>query len=196
MHSYSIDEGIERTKILLLLVLSVALGWGINWIFGLLHITFPWWAESPSILSVFGILLWLFDNHFWKGKLFRKMKSIYIPNINGNWDATLISSFSTEDAHLASLTIKQSATRISLSLETKNSISISQSAIMRNSGTPTDYELIYTYENTPKATADKSLQTHQGVTRLQIANDNNAMTGEYFSGRGRQNYGRIEIRRK
>jgi hypothetical protein len=40
------------------------------------------------------------------------------------------------------------------------------------------------------------MNIHHGTTRLQISEDVNSLEGEYYSGRGRQQYGRIVFKRK
>ncbi|MHB8807755.1 MAG: Cap15 family cyclic dinucleotide receptor domain-containing protein [Anaerolineaceae bacterium] len=196
MHTYAHDEKYEKTKFITLFVLSILCMWGINKLFILLQINLPWWVESPSVFSIFSIFLLLFDNYIWKWRFLRHIKSLYAPNINGKWDTTIYSSFSKNEATLALIIIKQTASRISISLETKNSKSISKIASITYVGTHSDYELDYTFENSPKATSDQILQQHRGVVWMQIADDNKSMVGEYFSGRGRQNYGKIEMNRQ
>jgi len=54
--------------------------------------------------------------------------------------------------------------------------------------------LIYHYLNEPKPNAMKTMHAHKGTAVLRLKNDE-FMEGEYYTGRDRQNYGGLTLRR-
>jgi len=78
-----------------------------------------------------------------------------------------------------------------LILESAGSISQSLVAALQV-GTPEGTVLSSQYRNEPKPGALATMQIHYGTARLALR-DAAVLEGEYYSGRGRQNYGAIRI---
>jgi len=51
--------------------------------------------------------------------------------------------------------------------------------------------LNYQYINDPKSNAVETMSTHRGTARLIFDEKKNTLEGEYYSGRGRQNFGSL-----
>ena len=58
-----------------------------------------------------------------------------------------------------------------------------------------DIILTYEYHNEPLPGATGTMHAHRGSATLRLAENGNALEGEYFSGRDRANYGAIHLRR-
>ncbi|MBT3750294.1 MAG: hypothetical protein HOG34_15035 [Bacteroidetes bacterium] len=196
MHPYQIEEKIKTRIIITAFVLSIALAR----IFSLgaenLPIKIPWWIETPSVLGFFGLIIFSYNRWFWKTKFFQSLEWFYIPNLNGIWKAEILSSHNDfASPIICNMNIRQTASHISLSLETSQSISSSENAILTRVDKFNQFELIYNYVNKPKADAISSMNIHHGTTWLQILDNSSKLDGEYYSGRGRQNFGRIVLKR-
>ena len=145
---------------------------------------------------MFGLFIWLFDNYLWKTNLFQRLEFLYIPNLNGVWETEIKTSFENfSDSIKAKTIIRQTATWISISFETEESTSYSIHAALVRVDRAKKYELIYVYENKPKADSVKSMNIHNGTAWLQILDHNDVLEGEYYTGRGRQNFGKVTITR-
>ena len=118
-----------------------------------------------------------------------------VPNLEGTWQGHIKSSF---DKHVtqynAILTIKQTWSRIGITLETDRSRSHS---LIGGILCDDKHEAVITYEylNEPKAEAERKMQAHRGAAWLTLQNDGRTLEGEYYSGRGRQNFGSLRFMR-
>jgi hypothetical protein len=189
MHSYSIDTE-ERKKILLFLaIISIVFSWSFYKILGYYQLSLPWWIETPSVLFFYGLLFVIFDKWLWQ--YLKKVNFVKTPNLIGEWSGTLKSSF---DNHLsevkATLKIFQTWTRIKILLTTDQSSSHSESASIVIDAQEGKY-LSYQYINDPKSNAVETMSIHRGTVRLVFDEKKNTLEGEYYSGRGRQNFGSL-----
>ena len=91
MHPYSIETEERKIILLLLAAFSVMLAWIIYKILNNYEIVLSWWIESPSVLFFYGLLFIVFDSWLWK--LFRKIYFVKTPNLNGEWDGHIKTSF-------------------------------------------------------------------------------------------------------
>lgn len=200
MHDYTYDSVERRHWTVALLILSMVLTWiGIQLLRGIpvdFNIFVPWNSDFRLSLVVFGLAFTIFNKWLWKCEPFRliTMHSISIPNLNGTWKGTGTTSHDEHaDTFNAKLTIRQSWTKISIELETKDSRSHSEvAALLRKNGT--EFHIEYVYRNEPKPHALDSMNMHYGAARLRILDS--TLKGEYFNGRGRETNGGLELRRE
>lgn len=193
MHPYSVDTN-ERTNILLFLaIISILSTWFFHKTLFNFKIVLPWWFEYPSILTFYGLLFVIFDRFCWKWKVFQKTTLIKTPDLDGKWKGFIQSSFDKHSSKIdASLEIHQSWTKIKILLFTEQSVSYSESAsIIANQ--PEAIFLSYQYLNEPKANSVDTMHTHRGTTRLTLKN--NVLSGQYYSGRNRKNFGILNFKR-
>jgi hypothetical protein len=194
MHSYSIDIEERRTVLLVLAVSSILLTWGFFKILSDLKFSLPWWIESPSVLGLYGFLFIIFNNWFWK--ILIMIGIIKTPNLNGIWEGGLKTSFDGSDSEIQStLKIFQNWTRIKIILTTKKSSSHSEAASLVIEPPEGKY-LSYQYINEPRMDAVKTMSIHRGTAILFFDEKNNTLTGEYYSGRGRQNFGSLVFKKQ
>src|SRR6267154_1877691 len=64
MHGYSTDSGERRVVPLLLASVAIALAWLSSNILAVMHVSLPWWLDSPSTLGYYGLLYDLIINIF------------------------------------------------------------------------------------------------------------------------------------
>ena len=197
MHPYQIDEVIRTRIFIISAALSIGSAWLFNFFTTALKFSVPWWIETPSVLGFFGLYVWLYNNWFWKKWPFRKLSWFYIPDLSGKWNVTIKSSFKNfEEETLAWAMIRQTASKMSISLDMPQSKSYSAFAIISRIERQNTFEMIYHYENHPKPDSKETMSIHKGTTWVQIADDIQTMNGDYYSGRGRQHFGSILFVRK
>jgi hypothetical protein len=192
MHKYSIDTK-ERPRITALLaVISIILSLLIQKFLGVLNITY-WWLPAPSVMAVFWLLYFLFDNYLWNFKIFKIIRLVKAADIRGSWKGSIST---THDDNLqpidADLRIIQTWTTLEFALETKQSASKSYSAHLC-CGHPKDIKIYYQYLSEPKIGAPETMSIHHGTAFLKLSPDGSKLTGEYYSGRGRGTQGTMEF---
>lgn len=193
MHPYSIESEERRSVFLILAGLSIVLSWAIYKTLVHYDVFLPWWIESPSILSIYGLLVFVYDK--WAWRLSRKIGLSKIPDLRGEWTGHLRSSFDEhETAVIAKLTIFQTWTRMKVLLDSELSWSQSELASIALK-TPEGKYLYYQFLNEPKANAPETMSMHRGTVKLLFDEKKKTLFGEYYSGRDRQNYGSLFFRR-
>jgi hypothetical protein len=194
MHSYSIDTQERINTLLLLAVISIILAWSFYNILTMYHIVLPWWVESPSVLSFYGLLFIVFDR--WGWKFLRRINLIKTPKLAGVWCGCLKTSFDEHSSEIkASLRIFQTWTRIKIILCTEHSLSHSDTASVVINASEGKY-LSYQYINEPKSNAIKTMSIHRGTAQLLFNEKENTLIGEYYSGRDRQNFGSLNFKKR
>jgi hypothetical protein len=113
------------------------------------------------------------------------------PNLIGEWSGTLKSSFDNHASEVkVTLKIFQDWTKIKILMTTEQSSSHSESASIVIDASEGKY-LSYQYINEPKSNAVETMNIHRGTVRLVFDEKKNTLEGEYYSGRGRQNFGSL-----
>jgi len=193
MHTYSIDTEERKNILLFLAVVSIIFSWSFYKILGNYQVFLPWWIESPSILFFYGLFFAIFDKWFWQ--YLKKIKFVKTPNLNGEWNGNLKSSFNNHSVEVkATLKIFQTWTRIKILLTTDQSLSQSETASIVID-TPEGNYLSYQYINEPKSNSVKTMSIHRGTVRLIFDEEKNTLNGEYYSGRDRQNFGSLSFKK-
>ncbi|MCJ7570793.1 MAG: hypothetical protein MUO82_02805 [Candidatus Thermoplasmatota archaeon] len=195
MHPYSTDSNERKIIPISLAIFSVIFAWTLNRILNLLQYNPPWWFDVPSFMGFYGLLYLIFDNYLWRVPILKKMGLVNVPDLNGRWEGHITSSF-TNNAKIynATIMVYQKWTKISICLEMQHSKSrsLSASILVEDSN---EIVLNYEYLNEPKPNARNSMNIHRGTTRLILSSDLRELEGDYYSGRGRQNYGSLKFKR-
>lgn len=199
MHPYSTTSNERKWITFFLLILSVILSWGFIsfWefihSFGLLGQLF--FVINPyidfSVVLIFEILYICFDKWFWKIPF---MPFVEVPNLNGKWEGTLISSYKGRTIVKPEMTINQTWQNIEIRLKTDKSTSktISASFITKNHKS---IELIYHYESEPYPVGIDTMHKFDGTGKVTFSEDIKSFSGTYYTGRDSMNYGSIEFRK-
>jgi len=193
MHPYSTDSKERKFIPLILSVISIGFAWILNKLLlnDWLNLSSLWWIEAPSVIGFYSILYTFFNNKLWKYRFFQKMGLIKIPNLNGVWSGGIISSFDEHSKKTeATLEIIQSWSQFRINLSTLCSKSKSITGVILTNE-PDKIEICYQYINEPKSHAISTMHTHRGTANLIYYPKDQDIKGEYFSGRDRQNYGRL-----
>lgn len=186
MYPYSIDTEERKNILLILAVISIVFSWSFYKILGNYQISLPWWVESPSVLFFYGLLFVVFDKWLWQ--YLKKINFVKTPNLIGEWNGNLKSSFDNHSSEVkATLKIFQDWTRIKILMTTAQSSSHSESASIVIDAPEGKY-LSYQYINDPKSNAIETMNIHRGTVRLIFDEKKNILEGEYYSGRGRQQF--------
>jgi hypothetical protein len=195
MHPYAIDSNERMVIPLYLAIVSVLVTFFFQWLFDLFNFTLPWWIKAPSVFLLYGALYKLFDIKLWKWNVFKRIGAVKTPNLNGNWSGHLISSYNKQTSYEANIRIIQNWTKISIVLTTKTSSSHSLVAGIVTEN-PEQNILNYQYINDPRPLSEPTMHIHIGTSILYIPSNCKNFTGEYYTGRDRENYGEMIFERK
>jgi SMODS-associating 2TM, beta-strand rich effector domain len=193
MHPYASDSEERRNVIVGLLVAAGLVAFLIHILLGLVG-DVPWWIDVPSVLGAYGLLYKAFDKALWKIPLL-STGVVHVPDLNGRWRGTVRSGVEEHagESHDVDVSIVQTWTHMEIKLTGTNSESRSTAATFVTKGAAPC--LSYQYMNEPKPHAPPAMEAHSGTTRLQLVNSNSArrLKGDYYSGRGRQGFGALEL---
>lgn len=190
MHPYATNQ--EKTKVFgLIAVLSTIFAYLLSWGVNRWQITIPWMLDAPSVIGFFGILYAVFNLSLWKTFLGRLL--VATPDLNGKWKGHLVSSFNQhETQRSAELRITQTWTHINIIMKTSSSSSHSRTATISTNSIDNS-EMTYEYTNEPKSAAASTMNPHRGTAYLTFSctDGMHILEGEYYTGRGRQNFGSL-----
>ena len=129
------------------------------------------------------IIIKLFDLWIWKWKYFSKIHGI--PVLAQTYDGEISSSYDDSKTYKGVLTIKQTFSKISVKYKSDESSSFSVIATIIDNYDVN--QLIYTYQNNPKANIQERSPIHHGTAILNIDNVTK-IEGNYFTERGTVGY--------
>lgn len=164
--------------------------WLLGWALNQANIQVAWWIDAPSVLGFYGVYRSLFDNYLWSRIWPGGWRASSIPDIHGTWVGYVRSSHNANQFHPAVLYVHQSWTKISVTLETTGSRSSSTMASL-NTAEAQESGLKYEFLNEPRAHEVATMNSHRGVSHLRLSSNGKELEGEYFTGRGRMNYGSL-----
>ena len=195
MHPYATDSNERKSIPGLIAVLSVLAALGTDRL--LTHTLFvvPWWFDSPAIIGFYSIFYHFFNKSLWKCNILRKLGIVKLPNLNGTWKGYVTSSYDKHSKkYNTTFTIQQDWNRISIlgKFETSQSHSLSASILIDDR---TGITISYNYMNEPSAQAIETMEIHYGFNILTPNPNGKEMSGSYYSGRGRQNFGEIKLKK-
>lgn len=189
MHSYSIDTE-ERIKILSIMgIISVYIK---NSLEKTISEFLPNFFVPLSALFVFSILFLLYNHFIWKWVCKLPLGQV-TPNLNGLYTGVLKSSYDEyNEPHKITMSIKQSWTKILITLHTETSKSCSKTASLLLN-TKCDPMLLYFYQNDPHIDSKSSMEIHYGTCEHTYNKENKTLDAWYYSGRGRNTTGTIQL---
>lgn len=191
MHEYSSDAPDRKVArwIIASLAVAAAYFYGITSIY--FSFTLPWWVESPSIMLIYGLIHYFYNNRLWKLKLFG-VRFSYIPNCNGTWFGEIESTFQRGTKIFGMLQINQTWSKISLYFKNETSESFSRMASLNITSGPSQ-GLIYEYANEPRTNASETMHSHRGFAFLKLSTDGERLDGDYYTGRDRNYQGTMSF---
>jgi len=190
MHPYSWNSRTHKVVAYGLIAPAILSTWPLFFV----SYEIPGWVFAPLGLLFYLLYFELFDRFLWRVRVFRALRIVDVPDLNGVWEAALKSSFShLKTEHRIFVRIRQTWTRISVTSDMSDSISTSVTAAVRM--TDKTVELIYTFDSRTKGKAGEVIQKHSGTAWLRLSPDRTQFAGQYFTGRGRNNVGSLRLRR-
>jgi hypothetical protein len=190
MHPYSWNSPAHRIVTIGLAAPAILSTWPIV----TLPLEIPAWVFAPLGLVFYIAYHELFDRWLWRVSIFRSLRIVDVPDLNGVWEAGIKSSYShLKEEHRIMVRIRQTWTKISITAETSDAISTSVAAVVRM--TDKTVELIYTFDSRTRGGSIDASQKHSGTTWLRLSPDRTQFAGQYFTGRGRNNVGSLRLRR-
>jgi len=194
LHHYTADTT-DRTRVhIILFIVATLSAWLLGKFFDYYEIQPPWWLEVPSMFGFYVIYFGLFNQYLWKVKLIRFLLRIETPVIGGTYETELRSSFDDfSSVKKITYEILQKWNTILIFSETDTSYSKSLSASFHLCDVNRQ-SIVFQYQNSPKASAPSHLNIHYGFAEFCIISETK-ITGEYFTGRSRNTWGTIELKK-
>lgn len=195
MHEYSIAQGVRKWTWCVAILLALTISYGYMLLIEKFpSIELPAVFESPSLLGVFGVLMFVYDKWLWKVKICG-IKLSLIPDYNGIWEGTIYSSHNGGSMISCTLEIKQTWSEIVCRLKTDKSRSYSVAASISTEIGPNE-GLVWRYINTPRNNCKADMQMHHGVSRATINNVGELECDYYNCSRERNTCGTIKFRKR
>ena len=182
--------------ILILVGISAAIVYMISYGLKSYGIEIPFYIETPSIPAVYAFFFVLFDRFLWKNKIFKQLGIVIADDLNGKWVGSLKSSYDNFATDIeAQLVIEQTATKIKICGTFNKSKSVSIHENFGRSEIDNRVALFYFFRNEPTYDATQTMAMHEGSAKLTYSPENESLTGYYYSGRDRNNFGTIEVKK-
>jgi hypothetical protein len=173
-------------------VVAILLAYLLDRSWSALHIKPPWWLDMPAALGFYGLCWRLYDEYLWRlGPVTRTLSGV--PNLAGVWTGTILSSY-RQEPFSATLTVRQTSSRLLITLETGNSKSYSTMAALTTAPGPAS-GLHYAYSNMPRPLSTPSMGPHTGTVQLALSADGTQLSGDYGTDRFRGTSGRMDFHR-
>ena len=169
-------------------------------------------VSAPSFALTWGVLYSAFNNFLWKWNVLRYLNIVRVPNFAGTWEGYIETSYQGDipKEHIsedddpeseytrmnAEIEIDQKWRKIAVRLETDRSSSDSNAGtiLINESKWPS---LNYQYDNEPDPDAPSGMAMHHGTADLELNGQNGSevLEGVYYTGPGRENYGKMKFTR-
>ncbi len=141
------------------------------------------WEDVTTTVTFVTIICTLFVSWAWKWKIFQDWL-VPFPCLSGKWDGEIVSTYNSENRSIpVNVVIKHQFFNIQIKVKTGESNSISTCGSFDIDEDRGLKQLIYSYQNNPKATVRERSEIHYGTTRLEINDDANILEGEYWTSR-------------
>jgi len=186
-HQYSGDSSDRRLIHVYLTIMAVLFSYLLYWISKNFTLSIPWWFDAPAIFGFYGFLYVWFKKVLWKNRTIRFLLSIKTPNWNGEYSCILKTSYDDfESEKQVLIKIIQDWDLILVKVESENSTSnsLAGSFSLNETAVP---KFTYEYYNKPHNSAPGTMNIHYGMASIYIVSGK--LKGEFFNGRGRNNYG-------
>lgn len=194
-YPYATDSKERDTLAYWFAVVSVACAYGISVGVEAMKVHLPWWVALPTPMALYLIIRGAFSRYAWRLGISRQMGIVKIPDLNGIYKGYLWSSHDERDKHPCTLIISQTWTDISIQGKFSKSNSFNMVTGISVEGTAAP-RLTYEYWSEPSSDAAESMHAHRGTIWFDIIFDERTieLKGDYYTGRGRETIGRIEVR--
>jgi hypothetical protein len=191
LHPYATDSDERRRIPLYLAGLAIASAIGVSWVLQRVHL--PGWLDVPATAGFYGLYYEAFRRRIWRIQTLQKWKWVKVPNLAGTWRGHVVTSFDDRAGkHSIEAEIVQDWTHISVKMRSDYSRSES---LVGSIFVGDDIVLDYEYRNEPLPDAAETMHAHRGTASLILSPDGRTLSGDYYSGRDRQNFGALFLQR-
>ncbi|GJQ55615.1 MAG: hypothetical protein HKUEN07_21840 [Rhodocyclaceae bacterium] len=190
MHGYASDNFFRGPKVYFAFgALAIAAASGLRALVAMPQLTGHIDAAALSAGAIYGGLIFLYECWGW-----RWLSTI--KNLNGTWVGSITTSHNGGTTVPCVMRVRQTWTRMTIELETEQSRSRTTMAALYEDQ-PGDVGLKYEYVSEPRNLSVHTMHTHRGVCTLAIAaaSEEMRLSGDYFTGRGRETRGEITLHR-
>lgn len=197
MHSYATDSNERKIVPLILFVVSVVFAWILHQGLSYWAITVPWWFDAPAVGGFYKLIYRQFDDRLWRTWLVRRVQLVRLPNLNGSWVGHVEPAAGDRAARRdIRVEIAQTWSKIQIAFAGQDSTSKSLMAAVAVEN-PQGPILSYEFLNEPRANAVDTMHPHRGLATLTLTSSSQSETleGDYYTGRGRETFGRIRLTR-
>ena len=190
MHGFASDNWFRGPRVYFILgVLTILAASGLRAIVAMPLVAGYLDSVAISAGAIYAVLIFLYERWGWRWLSTLK-------DLNGTWVGQITTTHNGGGSVDCVMRMRQTWTRMGIELETANSRSRTTMAALYEDQ-PGDNGLKYEYVSEPRNLATPTMQTHRGVCLLNIVTDPDALhlTGDYFTGRGRETRGEIKLHR-
>ena len=141
------------------------------------------WKDITTTVTIVTVICTLFVSWAWKWRMFQGWL-VPFPCLSGKWNGEITSTVNSENKSIpVEAVIKHHFFNIQIKVKTSESTSTSTCGSFDIDEDRGLKQLIYSYQNSPKATVRERSEIHYGTTRLEISDDTNTLEGEYWTSR-------------
>ncbi len=195
MHAYATDAADRKTVPTILAITAIALAVVLSRILEWLGYQPPWYVDTPSVMGFYALLYFWFDKVGWRSGI-KSARFSQIPDLRGTWKAVIKSSYKDPSGSATTIEgaahIRQTWTKLSIRLQFGSSTSCSTMGAINTEDSP-DCGLNYEYLNEPDPHGLETMNIHRGTSHLRLSLDGRALDGDYYTGRGRMNFGSLSL---
>ena len=180
MHPYGFDTEERRNVVVVLLILSIAVGYLVSRLVEA-DLDALWWIDYPSVVGAFGLLYASLNKRLWRMERLHAWGLLHTPDLNGAWCGT-VTPDPGEHAGVAreiEVEIRQTWSHVCIELETGDSRSHSLAAVITTAHAKP--EIFYQFVNDPKPVAVATMEVHRGSAQLRLSSDGATLDGHYYS---------------
>lgn len=141
------------------------------------------WEDITTTVTIVSVICTLFISWVWKWRIFQNWL-VPFPCLSGKWLGSINSTYNGDDNPIpVEVTIKHHFFNIQIKIKTNESSSISTCGSFDIDEDRGLRQLIYSYQNNPKAKVRNRSEIHYGTTRLEISDNTQVLEGEYWTSR-------------
>ncbi|MGL5980683.1 MAG: hypothetical protein ACRCZY_07405 [Phocaeicola sp.] len=180
MVNYNISRYITAIVVLSIVLFLVISYCGDNLSFNNLNTV---WEDIATTTTIVTLISTLFVSWAWKWGIFQGW-FVPFPCLSGKWSGLIKSTYNSDSNTIpVDVIIKHKFFSIQIQIKTNESSSNSTCGSFDIEEYRGLKQLIYTYQNNPKAAIRERSEIHYGTARLEINEDASVLEGEYWTSR-------------
>lgn len=183
-----------RAAVVLSAIIGALIAFALGRLFHVIDVQPPWWLDTPALFGCFALVWFFYDHWAWRWKVFGSNLS-GVMDLRGTWSGDILSDHDGGTTTSATMTVRQTATRLLVTMTTEHSESHSTMAALC-SGPGMNQGVRYVYANRPRTLTPGTMAPHEGMVRLSLSHDSRTLTGDYEADRHRSNTGRLHLVRQ